>query len=339
MLKSIFSSLQAILFHDLLTRGLRKRMRWFVFIPFFLFLLSGHALWSQVGVAEGAPLAPTGLYLGILNIFGCTVCRNICAVTLNSIQLSMERTGKKKISSYEVEDFTEHLCDPNNLVGAWTRRIGFFVVEDDYDNVTADRTTSSDSHKPIYRLEVRELPAYGKCKRACLTAQKMCSFLTDFSFFDAFVKEVASISQEDGPLYTPENVERLHNKVCSQYYACQNRDDSILEFAKLLNSNSKRKETIDADPPEYVSREELREQLTVYASQQENLLTRDDLEVLYVPLSFEYENNFSRGAYGRFLQSEKYKKNTSLPSQRKLEKKGDEWVYVDEEEEKKSKDL
>lgn len=274
-------------------------------------LLCGILMCSAVGtvvLAGAAPLGPRSYPLSIGNAIGCKICQSIASHVLIHIQLYMDRHGKTTVAQYEVEDFLEHICDPNNIAGAWIRRIGLDVVPDDPTNATSR-----------VHLEVKELNGYAKCQRACVTVRDYCVLTKEHTHFDALIPEVASLSVKSngGRLATQENVQYLQDRVCKRFYACMNLDRIMISAARDLNNKENLRRLMETDVVELLPPEELAKSLTAYNSQKNHSLvgselTPEELEKLQSALSFDENNKVSRGANAMYqkLVDEQAKKNS-----------------------------
>lgn len=243
-------------------------------------------------IAEAAPLGPRSYPLSIGNAVGCKVCHSIASHVLAHVQMYMDRHNKTSVASYEVEDFLEHICDPNNIAGAWIRRVGLQVVPDDPSNATS-----------AVHLEIIEFEGYAKCQRACVTVRDYCTLTKEHSHFDAFVPEVASLSLKarGGQLATRENEKYLQDKICKRFYACMKLERIMISAARDLNHKEDLRKLMETDVVELLPPEELAKALTAYQSQKRHSLaigdlTGEDLEKLQSPFFFEDHNMVSRGA-------------------------------------------
>lgn len=278
---------------------------------------NGLALW-----ATAAPVRPQPFKTSISNTVGCVICQSIASHALLHLEKYMERKGKTQVAAYEVEDFLEHICDPNNIAGAWIRRIGLAVVPDEEDmkepsSEEGASATPSNSSSPMVHLEVRHLPGYAKCNRVCATVRDYCLFIKEYSTFDDYSREVALLSKKEGRLSAKENAEELYEKICSKYFSCVHKDRIMMSAARDLNSDPGLRAMIENDPVEIISFDQLPNEFTSYKSQKKNAfdaLTAEDIETLHAGISAEDENAAARRANREFARLQKQNSSTiSLP--------------------------
>lgn len=273
-----------------------------------------------------APLRPLKFKTSIANTVGCITCQSIASHALLYLQLFMVRTNKTQVAQYEVEDFLEHICDSNNIAGAWIRRIGLSVVPDEKegesrsaeeeekalsssvgDDSLHQKKSSPSLHSKVesginsslVHLEVRQHSGYAKCNRVCETVQDYCQFIKDYSSFDDFSREVALLSKKEGPLHSKENEKELHTKICSRYFSCEHRKRIMMSAARDLNNDPELRASVENDPVEFIPFDQLPNEFSSFQSQKKNSLqafTAEELRTLEVALSFEDENSAARRA-------------------------------------------
>lgn len=268
--------------------------------------------------ASAAPVRPLTYPPTISNTVGCVVCQSIAAHALLHLQKFMEKSGKTQVASFEVEDFLDNICDPDNIAGAWIRRIGLAVVPDEEDGVNhhqdPEELKDSDGGGGVNRdgegenttnrsglvhLEVRQLSGYAKCQRVCVTVRDYCLFIREYSTFDDFSREVAALSKNSGPLFTKENENILREKVCSKYFSCIHKDRIMMSAARDLNADPKLRCSIENDPVEIIPLDQLPKEFSSSKKQKMNefvALTVEEIETLQAELSFEDENAAARRA-------------------------------------------
>lgn len=286
---------------------------------------SSHGKGGSRLFAVAAPLRPLKYKTSIANTVGCVICQSIASHALLYLQQYMERANKTHVAGYEVEDFLEHICDSNNIAGAWIRRIGLSVVPDGKEGESLppeeEETLSSDfgdeglhekkgssslhsrahsrPNSSLVHLEVRQLSGYAKCNRVCETVQDYCQFIKDYSSFDDFSREVALLSKKEGPLHSKENEKELYNKICIRYFSCVHRERIMMSAARDLNNDPELRASVENDPVEFVPTDQLPNEFSSYQSQKKNSLqvfTPEELHTLGVALSFEDENDAARRA-------------------------------------------
>eukprot|EP00796_Vickermania_ingenoplastis_P006737 gene6737-4831_t len=199
-------------------------------------------------LAAAAPLAPKPFNTRVANSKGCALCYHVVTHALVETQAFMDHNNKSSVSPYEVEDVMEHLCNPDDVAGSWIRQIEYRIV-----------TEQKPEEIPLHHIETRMLENITTCKRGCLTLREKCKFMTDYTNFDFFTKEVAKYSKKGHLLDREETEKELRETICHRFYPCIHKERILISLARELNSpkNTKVYDEVTGDTVEFLSEEEV----------------------------------------------------------------------------------
>lgn len=165
----------------------------------------------------------------------CKVCWEMTRNLLEQLDMYMDIAVKDSVSSYEVEDFLDHICDPFATSGWWMRKFRFFLHP--MDPELKDANISDLSVRVNFSDAVVEDQSISKCTRACYSIQESCEFyLEDVPIFDSFPSTIARLSKDPGPLNTQEHFDALNQSFCMKFVDCYARKSVVQSVNEALNS-------------------------------------------------------------------------------------------------------
>lgn len=132
-----------------LTHG--RGLLFLVFVCCFalLFVSASFAKAETIGsIPIGRPFKET-----VGSAAGCVICQEVIRHVLYQIQLYMDVKERKYLTTYEVEDFMEVICDPYSTEGAWIRQLGFFLVLDEEGEGHIGGSNADNSNLPTSHEE------------------------------------------------------------------------------------------------------------------------------------------------------------------------------------------
>lgn len=213
-------------------------------------------------VAEARQYKSASFSNPVPNAIGCDVCFFMMTNILIQAQDFMDRRGRSTIDAFDVENIMDHICDPNNVGGAWLRRIGF-IVEYNESSRTSEK----------YSLTTPVLKQYSKCKRACQTAEEACTFMAEYTYFDSFPSDVAKMSHH-GKLMVENSAHLLRAKYCYRFHFCMERESLKDRLFRALNEpDSSILTELEAEPIEFIDADRMQVELSIYKGQKDQTVT------------------------------------------------------------------
>lgn len=167
----------------------------------------------------------------------CKVCWEMTKNLLEQLDIYMDIAKKDSVSSYEVEDFLDHICDPFAVNGWWTRKFRFFLHP--MDPELKDANLSDLSVRVNLSDALVEDQSISKCTRACYSVQESCDvYREDVPIFESFPPTIARLSKDPGLLYTKEHFDALNQTFCMKFVDCYARQSVLQSVNEALNSIS-----------------------------------------------------------------------------------------------------
>lgn len=235
----------------------------------------------------------------IPSAMGCHVCYMGLMSATVQLKVYMVAKGKNSVSSAEVSELLENMCNPHHISGAWLHRIELHLNKVNHtlaENAAIEggEGTKENREEKAVSAVFREYMVYNTvCKRTCKTAADACEHMMETEVYDDFANTLSEI-----PLQDLEN-ETIHlelrAKYCNRFTQCEDGEKIMENLDNLLNRpNSKWRKEIEDDRVEYVN--DLNEQRDMF-SRKQGLLTKlseEEVERLRIISETHFEQQMMR---------------------------------------------
>lgn len=223
-------------------RGSLRRTYFLVWLGVFL-LLSVLAFLPVSSRREGEfrSFLATPFETYIRDFATCTVCHQLVREVFYNVDNYMFVKNKTFLSSYEVEDFLDPICDPRSYRGLWLRQFTFEAVKDDLEKERdlshLDYYIQNEPNysNQTYHLELHLHEELLLCKRSCATLQANCENMISSFAFDTFSRTISRLTK-NGTFFTEENLHNVQQEYCKRMLRCQIKDSSYMNAHIALNN-------------------------------------------------------------------------------------------------------